>query len=343
MNDNRNNIRIKVFGIGGGGSNTIDYIKENLSDNLMTYSLNTDDQALKLSKADKKIRLGKVLTKGLGAGAIPEIGARAAEESQEEIKKELENTDILFIAAGMGGGTGTGAAPKIASYAKEMGILTFGVVTTPFDFEGKKRMEMALEGAKLLEQEADVCIMISNQSLIKNHGDKFIEDAFSLSDSVLKTDISAVIKAITTKSTYTKSFDLNAIKENFTNAGVAVLGIESSDEHETIMENLHAALEKSIESDMLDISIHGAQKFIFILTLDEENAPGDASDYPYKFMKNYLGYDISCDVAFDLKPDYGNKVEVTMLATKFKDQETSEKIFQNKQENNYSDIFFDGL
>ena len=188
------NYNIKILGIGGGGSNTVDYIvNSNIFNNVETYAINTDAQALENSKADKKIHIGEILTKGLGAGAIPTIGKKAAEESVEQILEELRGADIVFIASGMGGGTGTGAAPYIAELSKKLGILTIGIVTKPFTFEGPSRMKMAVEGIKILEKVTDVTIVIPNEKLIEQHYDKYLEEAFKLPDEVLKQATEVIV------------------------------------------------------------------------------------------------------------------------------------------------------
>ena len=345
MINNTSAARIKVFGIGGGGSNTIDFIRETKVENVTTYALNTDDQALHLSKADNKIRLGKKLTKGLGAGALPEIGARAAEEAKEEIIKALANTDILFIAAGMGGGTGTGAAPVVAKLAKELGILTIGIITFPFNFEGRLRREMALEGAKRLGQAADVCISISNQTLIKNHSDKCLEDAFILPDGILRDSIVSLLKAINTKSVLGASIDLNTLKTLFTDAGFAVMSMVSSEIVDIeLADQLLLALEKSINAEMLEKSIQGARSFVLVISMDEEKFIGDYFDISLDFLEDYLGYSIpTITITPEMISDYGNRVDVTLIATNYSDKNLTNEVINSKEEKMKSDFIFDGL
>ena len=215
---------IKVIGVGGGGNNTINFLKESgHCPDVMMYALNTDEQALRNCKADVTLPIGKTITRGLGAGSDPEVGRRAAEESREEIEKILENTDIVFVASGMGGGTGTGAAPEVAKYARDKGILTFAISTTPFVFEGAMRFHLALDGVKKLKANSDVCLIISNQNLIESHGDVYVEESFSLPDSVMETTISGLIELLTAHSQYGRNLDLNHLYNTLQNAGLALV------------------------------------------------------------------------------------------------------------------------
>ncbi|MEO1958563.1 MAG: cell division protein FtsZ, partial [Nautiliaceae bacterium] len=185
--------KIKVIGVGGGGNNMINYMAEKGIKDVELIAANTDIQALKTSKAHKKIQLGKSLTKGLGAGMRPEIGQKAAEETYEEIKDALNGADLVFISAGMGGGTGTGASPIIAKAAKEVGALTIGVVTKPFTFEGPRRQKLALNGIENLKQETNSIVVIPNDKILSIIDRKVgRREAFSLVDDVLYKAVSGI-------------------------------------------------------------------------------------------------------------------------------------------------------
>lgn len=259
-------LKIKVLGIGGGGSNTTDFIMKSNMKEIETYSINTDNQALEQSKADHKIHIGKTLTKGLGAGAIPEIGRSAAEESHDELVEAIDDADIVFVASGMGGGTGTGAAPYIAGLAKELGILTIAIVTKPFSFEGRTRLEKAIEGISKLNDIADITVVIPNQKLIEEHEDKYIEDAFTIPDDVLRIAVESLIRMLDSGAQVGSSIDLNALIATLTDRGLAVMGIgESRNSELSSEENLIEAIEVATTSNILDVSIRGAKQFIVLV------------------------------------------------------------------------------
>lgn len=363
-------VKMKVFGVGGGGNNTVDYLKTiGIDGKVVTYALNTDAQALKNSKADFKIKLGEELTQGLGAGALPSVGAEAARESRQFIEDHLENTDILFIAAGMGGGTGTGAAPEIANYAREKGLLTIAIVTTPFTFEGTSRMRSAIGGVKALEETCDVCLVISNQNLINNHSDVFVEEAFVLPDNVLKTAIFAFISVLTNSTALGKDISYNQLKSMLTNAGLAVISIESSgkelpddrkdainaelDKKEAAGEfidrertlrakevefNLAHAMQKAVLSEMLDVSVRGAKAIILSIGFPDYASLDNMQAYPHKVIKRLFNYTAEEYKKIDVhvSPYYHKKgtrdVEVTLIATGFEDDTTVDRVIKNKEE-----------
>lgn len=198
MDINNQLAKIKVIGVGGGGNNAVNRMLEHNIKNVEFFIANTDVQVLHQSKLDSKIALGKTLTKGLGAGGNPDIGKKAALESEKTLLNILQDTDMLFIAAGMGGGTGTGAAPIIAKLAKDLGILTVGVVTTPFSFEGKKRNSNALEGIDELMKNVDSLISVSNDRLIKLIGGLPLKESFQEADKVLAQAIETITDLIAT-------------------------------------------------------------------------------------------------------------------------------------------------
>ena len=222
MPKNQSNV-IKVIGVGGGGSNAINYMHSKGIKGVDFVVCNTDSQALEYSKVENKIQLGISLTEGLGAGANPEIGEKAAVESFEDLKKMLEtNTKMVFITAGMGGGTGTGAAPVISKLAKEMGILTVGIVTMPFQFEGKIRGQQAKTGIEKLRKEVDALIVINNNNLRDIYGNLGFKEGFAKADEVLATASRGIAEVITHH--YTQNIDLKDAKTVLSNSGNAIMG-----------------------------------------------------------------------------------------------------------------------
>ena len=336
---------IKVLGVGGGGSNTIDYIIDSGMEKVTTYAVNTDAQALEQSKAQKKIHIGQVSTNGLGAGALPEVGRKAAEESTEELVNELRGADIVFVAAGMGGGTGTGAAPYIASIAKQMGILTIGIVTKPFKFEGPSRMEMAHEGLRQFDNASDITIVIPNEKLVQNHRDKFIEDAFVLPDDILKTAVEAIINVLESVSQFATNVDLNTLKNLLANKGLAVLGTGSSnDEDLTAVENVVQALKNAINSEILEISINGAHEFVILITANLDYLITEELDIAGQFLTNELGYSISVEIPLRHNPDFKEfERDITIIATGYEDKEFVEQITKAPTKAKFDESIFVGI
>ena len=264
---------IKVIGVGGGGNNAVNRMIYAGIKSATFIAANTDMQALNMSAAPIKIQLGATLTKGLGAGSDPEVGQRAAEESKEEIRQYLEDTDLLFITAGMGGGTGTGAAPVIAAMAKEMGILTVAVVTKPFEqFEGKKRMENALKGIERLKENVDTLLIIPNEkiSLFVPKGTPFVR-AFQIADDVLRQGIQGISDMITTPSLINLDFaDIKAVMKNKGNAHIGIG--KGKGDNRTL-----DAVRQAVQSPLLETNIQGATGIVVYvvggpgLSIDEVN------------------------------------------------------------------------
>jgi cell division protein FtsZ len=252
--------RIKVIGVGGSGKNATNHMVD-LVKNVDFIVMNTDTQDLHNSRAQKKVHLGKNLTKGLGAGMNPEIGKRAAEETKAEIQDVIKGADMVFITCGMGGGTGTGAAPIIAQAAKEQGILTVAVVTKPFSFEGNQRMKLAEEGLALLEREVDAILVIPNDRLIAISGKEVgFKQAFAMCDEVLKQAVEGISELITTPGMINVDFaDIRAVMHD---AGSALMGvgIAAGDGRAE-----KAALQ-AINSPLLDLSISGAKGVLFAIS-----------------------------------------------------------------------------
>jgi len=265
-------VNIRVIGIGGGGGNAVNRMIEAKLQGVKYISTNTDAQVLAFSNAEQKIQIGSSITKGLGSGSSPDIGRRAVEEDKEKIAKVLDGADMVFITAGMGGGTGTGGAPIIAQLSKDIGALTVGVVTKPFTFEGRKRMRQAEEGIKLLKENVDTLIVIPNDRLLKIVDENTsVLDAFKVADEVLLDGIHGISDIVVESGLINVDFaDVKMIIEN---AGTAIMGIgRASGEDRAIK-----AAQSAINSPLLETNINGAKGILFNisggtnLTLHEVN------------------------------------------------------------------------
>ena len=252
---------IKVIGVGGGGTNAVNRMVDSGIRGVEFVAVNTDRQALLLSKAASKIQIGEKITRGLGAGANPDIGAQAAEESKAEITEALRGADMVFVTAGMGGGTGTGAAPIVAACAKEMGILTIGVVTKPFTFEGKKRLSQADRGIESLKGKVDTLVVIPNDKLLQVIDRKTsIVEAFKMADDVLRQGVQGISDLIAVPGLV--NLDFADVKTIMLNTGMAHMGIgRASGENRA-----EDAAKQAIQSPMLETSIEGARGVIINIT-----------------------------------------------------------------------------
>ena len=262
---NQSNV-IKVIGVGGGGSNAINHMFKQGIIGVDFVVCNTDSQALQTSPVPNKIQLGVNLTEGLGAGAKPEIGQQAALESIEEIEKMLDvNTKMVFITAGMGGGTGTGAAPVIAQLAKERGILTVGIITIPFQFEGKNRYDQAMEGVERLRKQVDSLIVINNNKLREVYGNLGFKAGFSKADEVLATASKGIAEVITNH--LTMNIDLKDAKTVLSDSGTAIMGsfVASGADRARI------AIQSALDSPLLnDNKITGAKNVLLLITFGSD-------------------------------------------------------------------------
>ena len=252
---------IKVIGVGGAGNNAVDRMVESGIKGVDFIAVNTDRQQLLRSKAGQKIQIGEKITRGLGAGANPDIGAQAAEESKAEIQESLRGADMVFVTAGMGGGTGTGAAPIVASCAKEMGILTIGVVTKPFTFEGKKRLSQAERGVESLKGKVDTLVVIPNDKLLQLIDRKTsIVEAFKMADDILRQGVQGISDLITI--TGLVNLDFADVKTIMLNTGMAHMGVgRASGENRA-----EDAAKQAIQSPLLETSIEGARGVIINIT-----------------------------------------------------------------------------
>ena len=244
--------KIKVVGIGGGGNNTLSRMREIGIKGGELIAINTDAQDLLYTNADKKILIGKELTQGMGAGSNPKIGEEAAKESSSEIKKKLENSDMVFITCGLGGGTGTGAAPIVAQLAKKQGALTIGVVTLPFTIEGQKRIENAMDGLERMEQSVDTLIVIPNDKLLELAPELPLHTAFKISDEILTNAVKGTTELVTTSGLV--NLDFADIKAVMVDGGVSLIGMGESDTENRAID----AVTKAIENPLLDVDISDA-------------------------------------------------------------------------------------
>ena len=332
---NKSNV-IKVIGVGGGGSNAINYMHSKGIKGVDFVVCNTDSQALENSKVENKIQLGISLTEGLGAGANPEIGEKAAVESFDDLKKMLEtNTKMVFITAGMGGGTGTGAAPVISKLAKEMDILTVGIVTMPFQFEGKVREEQAKKGIDKLKNEVDALIVINNNKLRDIYGNLGFKEGFAKADEVLATASKGIAEVITHH--YTQNIDLKDAKTVLSNSGNAIMGSSTASGSKRSIEAISSALDSPLLNDN---RINGAKNVLLLIVSGKEEITIDEIGLINDYIQEKAGYgaNIIMGVGEDLSLE--NSISVTVIATGFDPNQQEEiinsdpkKIIHNLDEN----------
>lgn len=308
--------RIRVIGVGGSGQNAINHMVSANVKGVEFVSINTDAQDLHHSKAKKNVHIGKNLTRGLGAGGDPTFGKRAAEETQEEILETVSDSDMVFIAGGMGGGTGTGAAPVIARLAKEAGALTVGIVTKPFSFEGQQRMRAAEEGIASLQEEVDALIVIPNDRLMAIvDRDTSVTNAFALCDDVLRQAVEGISDLITTPGIVNVDFaDIRTVMQN---AGSALMGIGLASGEKRAEE----AAQKAINSPLLEVSITGARGVLFAIAGGEDLGMLEIQDAARVITESI---DPNARVIFGAFHDEKLKkdeVKVTVIATGFSEED----------------------
>lgn len=309
---------IKVFGIGGGGCNAVNRMVNEGVKGVEFYVANTDLQVLKNSPVENKIVLGRETTHGLGAGANPEVGRQAAKESENEIREAIKGSDMVFITAGLGGGTGTGAAPLFAKIAKDEGALTVGIVTKPFTFEGRRRLQSAESGLAELKQYVDSLIIVSNNNLIEVIGRKPLTEAFQAADNVLRQGVQTVTDLIAVPAFINLDFaDVRAIMEN---QGSALIGIGMADGED----KAKVAAEKAIQSPLLEAQITGAKNAIVNITGGESVTLFDAED-AMAVIREAAGNDIDAIFGIAINENLGDSIIVTVIATGFEIPAEEEK------------------
>ena len=312
---NKSNV-MKVMGVGGGGSNAVNHMYKQGIKGVDFVVCNTDSQALEESPVPNKIQLGVNLTEGLGAGANPEIGKLAALESYEELKNLLETqTKMLFITAGMGGGTGTGAAPIIAEMAKEFDILTVGIVTIPFNFEGKNRELQAVKGLEKLKRSVDSLIIINNNKLRDVYGNLGFKEGFSKADEVLATAARGVAQVITHH--YTQNIDLKDAKTVLSNSGTAIMGSSVTSGSNRANE----AVIKALDSPLLnDNKIEGSKNVLLLIVSGTEEITIDEIGEINEYIQNETGNSANIIMGVGEDLELGNNISVTIIATGFGDE-----------------------
>ena len=301
--------RIKVIGVGGGGNNAVDRMIEAGVTKAEFICVNTDAQQLANVKAPTVLNIGRKLTSGLGAGAKPEIGRQAAEESKDEIKNLVKDTEMVFVTAGMGGGTGTGAAPIIAEAAKSLGVLTVAVVTKPFFFEGPQRMRNAEEGIKNLAEKVDAIVTIPNDLLLKIADKKVtIKDSFKLADDVLRQGVQGIIEVITQRGIMNCDFaDVRTIMKD---SGVAHMGIGVGKGENAAQDAVRAA----IESPLLETSIEGAENVLLNITGGSEFSLVDMGEVS-SIVRDLVSEEANIIVGTAMDDNLKDEIKVTLIAT----------------------------
>ena len=315
--------RIKVLGVGGGGGNAINRMIDEGIDGVEFIAVNTDVQVLSLNKAEKKVQIGPRTTGGLGAGSYPEVGRKSAEESKDELRKVIEGADLVFITAGMGGGTGTGASPVIASIAKELGILTVAVVTRPFTFEGRQRMQQAEEGIKALLQFVDTLIIISNDKLLKIIDKKTpINEAFRIADNVLFYAVKGISEIITKPGLI--NVDFADVRTTLTGAGNAWFGIGAGRGENRAVD----AAKQAISSPLLEYSITGATRVLLNITGGKNLTLYEVNEAS-TFVRETVGDNANLIFGTVLQEDLEDEVRVSLIAAgfdKIQEEKPKEKV-----------------
>ena len=319
---------IKVIGVGGGGGNAINRMIESGLKKVTFVAMNTDVQALQRSNAQVRIPIGKELTGGLGAGGIPEMGQKAAEESKDEIREILEGTDMVFITAGMGGGTGTGAAPVVAELAKGMNILTVAVVTTPFAFEGRKKLQFANDGIERLRKNVDTLILIPNQYLLKvAENNTPIKQAFLMADDVLRQGVQGISELITEPGEI--NIDFADVRTVMKGKGDAIMGIGLGEGANRAVD----AARQAISNPLLEnAKIDGAKSVLVNLTASDGLTLQEYQDVVEMITEN-CDQDALIIAGQAYNPDLGDKVKVTVVATGFERESVTVDMpqFEKKQ------------
>ncbi|MBU0619541.1 MAG: cell division protein FtsZ [Patescibacteria group bacterium] len=321
--------KIKVVGIGGSGGSGVDRMIESNIKGVEFIALNTDVQALHYNKAGKKLHIGKTITRGLGAGMNPELGKQAAEESQNEIRDLLKDSDMVFITCGLGGGTGTGASPIVAEIARDLGCLTVAVITKPFSFEGGQRRNIAEKGFIELVDKVDATIVISNDKLLQIIDKKTsLLDAFNIADDILRQGVQGIADIITVPGII--NADFADIKTIMSNAGSSLMGIGKASGENKAVEAAKAA----INSPLLDMSIDGARGVVFTitggnaLTMDEVNEAA-------KVITSSVDEDAKIIFGAVINEKLKDEIKITVIATGFNNKETMVDLNKTYTANNF--------
>ena len=310
MNEFNQVANIKVFGIGGGGSNAVNRMVADGVKGVTFYIANTDVQVMKNSDCENKIVLGRETTKGLGAGGNPEVGRKAAEETENEIREAIKGSDMVFLTAGLGGGTGTGAAPLFAKVAKEEGALTIGIVTKPFTFEGRKRERNAMSGLSELQKYTDSLIIVSNNNLLDVIGRRPIEEAFQAADNVLRQGGQTISDLIAVPALVNLDFaDVRSVMQN---QGAALIGIGMADGEDKAVN----AAEKAIQSPLLEAQINGAKSAIINITGGDKVSLYDAQS-AVAVIQDAAGGEVATIFGIAINEQLGDAIIVTVIATGF--------------------------
>jgi len=309
--------RIKVVGIGGGGCNAVNRMIDEGLTGIEFISVNTDAQALQFSKAKVRVRIGEKSTRGLGAGGDPRIGRAAAEESAEELYEVLKGSDMVFVTAGLGGGTGTGGAPVVAQIAKEIGALTIGVVTRPFTFEGTHRAKSAEEGATALKEHADTLIIIPNDRLLqivdKRSG---LQDAFKVADDVLRQGIQGISELITIPGLI--NLDFADVRTIMSEGGAALMAVGQASGEDRALK----AAEIAISNQLLDVTIDGARGILFNVTGGESLKLFEVNQAA-AIIKETAHPDVNLIFGAVIDESMGENLRITVIATGFEGQSLS--------------------
>ncbi len=331
----KNIASIKVIGVGGAGCNAVNRMVDEGLDGVEFFVANTDVQALESSPVKNKLPLGPEITGGLGAGSVPEIGKQAAEESEDEIRALVKATDMIFVTAGLGGGTGTGAAPLFAKIAKEEGALVVGIVTKPFLFEGPSRSRKAHAGLEELKKHVDSLIIISNNQLLEVIGNIPFQDAFLEADNVLRQGVQTITDLIAVPALINLDFaDVRNVMEN---QGTALIGIGMAQGDDKAMK----AAESAITSPLLEAQIDGAQRAIINVTGGETMSIQDANN-AVEYIREAAGSEMEIIFGVAINENLGDAIIVTVIATGFdkRDEtvETPARSFERKEKVESKDI-----
>ena len=301
--------KIKVVGVGGGGGNSLSRMREIGIKGGELIAINTDAQDLLYSNADQKILIGRELTQGMGAGSNPQIGAEAAKESESEIKKKISNSDMVFITCGLGGGTGTGAAPEVARIAKKQGSLVIGIVTLPFTIEGQKRIENAMMGLEKMESIVDTLIVIPNDKLLELAPELPLHTAFKIADEILTNAVKGITELVTTSGLV--NLDFADVKAVMVNGGVSLIGMGESDASHT---RAIEAVEKAIQNPLLDVDISNAAGALVNVI-----GGSDMSLEEYKTIIGTVGEKLSPDAKLiggaQISEDMAKSIRVLLIVT----------------------------